>query len=252
MRVTPLLALLVASLAAGGFAERDALPASIGTAVGMGLVPFIGALAVTLLLSFLYWLVKRTIIPGFYETAWLVWTLLTFLMLWGSVYRPPAGAARDVAGYTYSPEGCEFAVPFPGTPSITTVTTEPLGELERADFAQNAGEQSAFFRAECAPVPGPLLARLRDRDGEVLHSLVVEYAQMNGLDHLEHWQERGSLGLQAGVRGMKRVDGVPVTAQLRFHVGEKSLLTLMTVGRSSGYPQKGVSEFQTSAAHSML
>ncbi len=235
MAILSLLAALGLALYKGStFQGLAAVTGALGAALA-----FLGfSLAIPAIPASVYWMVKRRLMPGFPQIAWLMWVL----MIVGNIADLHFSDSRS-SNTAYILDGCEYSVEFPGNPKLTTFHIPGFGEYPSAEYV--SGSDGAVFRVECMSFSKTQRDFLDNR--KYLLDQAAAFAETNGLGGVEFQYEDTELGRLVTLRGYKRVAETPVTFEVHMYLGRRSLLTMLAGGASSHYPQVGVTEFFASA-----
>ena len=154
--------------------------------------------------------------------------------------------ATPVTPFRHIAKGCEFSVEFPDKPTIKTYTSPQIGDYEEALWTSQVPEDSTALRTECIPIPA-LSEKLTSTNGkQFLLDLLSKFAHDNGLSAVEYRYALKKIGPTGMARGIKTIQGVPVTFQIVVVGGNSSLITLYAGGRSATFPQREISPFLSS------
>ena len=215
-------------------------PIAVAGTLGSALA-FLGlSLGIPAIPGGVYWMVKRRLMPGFPQFAWVIWF---FLIATNIASLPFSNSSPSKTAYI--PEGCEYSVEFPGNPKLTTFHVPGLGEIPRAEYVGGSDERGLFLRVECINFPKTQRDLIDNK--EYLLNQSAAYAEANGIENAEFHYEDTELGRLVTLRGFKRVAEIPVTYEVHQYLGRRSLLSMYAGGASSHYPQVGVTEFFASA-----
>lgn len=157
------------------------------------------------------------------------------------------GSPRDPAAesFTYVAPGCEFSVEFPGKPTLQTYSSPEFGDYEQAQWISEEADETVALRTDCIAIPG-LGVRLGEQVNQTLVDHLIQFANNNGLSAVEYSYDITDAGPTARARGVKRVQGVPLTYQVAVVAGSTSLLSVYAGGPSATYPQREVEPFLSS------
>lgn len=148
--------------------------------------------------------------------------------------------------YRFHPKGCDFSVEFPDKPTIKVFTLPQIGDYEQALWISPVPEDSTALRAECAPFPG-LSAQIEgSKAKDFLLGQLKTFAESNGLSSVDYHYSLSDAGPTGTARGIKHIQGIPVTYKIVAIAGTSSLLTLYAGGKSETFPQREVSPFLAS------
>jgi hypothetical protein len=150
-------------------------------------------------------------------------------------------------GWTFSPEGCDFAVVFPSEPKTTSVVVPEVGEIPEAEISDPRGLMRANCITVSTDVPNRTIPFYQDR--ELLLRAVQAHAEQNGLSNASYFHDNVDLGARAGARGTKKIEGRWATYETIWLVSPRSVMTLMTGHLSESYPTREISGFIESVTH---
>jgi hypothetical protein len=145
----------------------------------------------------------------------------------------------------FAPDGCEFAIAFPEAPQVVKQYVEGAGYLTTASGGVKGDlETTVVMVAEAASFnPGAL-------DGIDQEAYLIErglqYAEFNGLEHVEYNTERIAGSPAITIRGGKTVGGVRVIYLCRAVLGTRSVLMVRAGGAATSFPQPGLLQYVNS------
>ena len=153
---------------------------------------------------------------------------------------------RATVPHRYLAKGCEFSVEFPSKPTVKTYTHPNVGDYEEALWISQVPEDSTALRTECINIPS-FSEKVLSRDPkEFLLNQLSIYSHNNGLTSVEYQYSMEPYGPRGIVRGIKHIQGVPVTYQIVIVAGNTSLISLYAGGKSASFPQQEISSFISS------
>jgi hypothetical protein len=157
----------------------------------------------------------------------------------------PPVAADTTKPVWFAPDECEFAIAFPEAPQITKQYIEGAGYFTTASGGVSGDlETTVIMVAEAAQFNPDAL------DGVDRKAFLIErglqYAEFNGLEHVEYdlAQVAGSLAIT--LRGGKAVGGVRVIYLCKAVLGNRSVLMVRAGGAATSFPQSGLLQFVNS------
>lgn len=143
------------------------------------------------------------------------------------------GSIAFAAPLKYSEKGCDFAVWFPQTPTISKVSA---GDLDVHEAELKIGV--SLLRANCLPAPN----RFAD-DTHLLKETIQDYFAKNGMVNESVIIEETSYGKKAEGRAYKKISGAWATYVTVWCVTRTSALTLSVATFSDQYPTEEISAF---------
>jgi hypothetical protein len=156
---------------------------------------------------------------------------------------PAVVAAADPVWF--EPRGCEFKVEFPQAPKIAEQYVQGAGYVSTASGGVDGGvSDTIVLVAESAQFDPAALVGV-DRNA-FLMDRCRQYAQFNGLEHVEYTVEAFTGANALSLRGGKKAGGVPVLYLCKVVLGSHSILMIRAGGAASGFPEPGIVEFVTS------
>lgn len=145
--------------------------------------------------------------------------------------------------YQYRGRGCEFTVIFPAKPVVETFTLPQTGDYEQALWTSEVPEDSTALRTECIPITPLHQAIQQHGPKQFMLDQLATFASDNGLSSVSYKYSETALGHIGSARGVKSIQGTPVTYDIVAVAGKESFLTLYAGGRSSTFPQKEIAPF---------
>lgn len=145
--------------------------------------------------------------------------------------------------HPYRSNGCEYAVAFPTQPSVKTFTHPQVGDYDQALWTSNVSEDSTALRTECISIAPftPSIQQLGHK--KFMLEQLETFANNNGLTSVDYSYVETPLGHVGSARGVKSIQGAPVTYVIVAVAGKESFLTLYAGGRSATFPQKEIYPF---------
>ena len=146
--------------------------------------------------------------------------------------------------FTFQPNGCEFSVAFPSTPTITDKTVGGSANLS-FQGAKLAMKDGTALRADCAVIDVVESAKRAGGIESLISTLAKDVAERSGLDPYQvttfNSQPNGAL-----VEGTKHVAGYRVTYRVKFFIGKSSIFTAYQGAQSSQFPtEEGIKFFES-------
>ena len=135
--------------------------------------------------------------------------------------------------FKYSEKGCDFAVSFPRTPTVSNVSA---GSLEVHEAELKIG--LSLLRAVCLAASN----RFAD-DNQLLKVTTQDYFVKNGMVNASVTVVSTDYGKRADGRGFKKINGVWTTYVTVWCVTRTSVLTLTAATFSDQYPTTEISAF---------
>lgn len=153
-----------------------------------------------------------------------------------SIFLPNTGMA-----FSFSPNGCEYKVEFKVQPEISSVFVPEIGSTPEAQISDNSG----LMRANCIGADDLEISEeiAFYSDKQLLLSTIQSYSEQNGLLNTSYTHERTPLGVRAGARGTKQIDGRWFTYEIVWYVSPRSVLSLVVGHLSEYYPTSAITSF---------
>ena len=127
-------------------------------------------------------------------------------------------AVNAQAEYLFQPEGCEFSVTFPDTPTIEEKVSKTTGEVyQQVTYGVDGG----FVSADCQPYDR--VAVPPEENAKISHGAFIKNWS---LTPVEYQYETTELGESAWYSGKKILDGAPMIYETANHYGEKTWLVI--------------------------
>ncbi|KAB2837904.1 MAG: hypothetical protein F9K47_19195 [Burkholderiales bacterium] len=153
---------------------------------------------------------------------------------------------KSAVPYRHLAKGCEFSVEFPAKPTIKAYTHPNVGDYEEALWVSKVPEDSTALRTECINIPSLSEKVLSRGPKEFLLNQLSVFAHNNGLSSVEYQYSMKPYGPSGLARGIKHIQGEPVTYQVVVVAGKSSLVTLYAGGKSATFPQREILPFISS------
>ena len=144
------------------------------------------------------------------------------------------GCSPSPLAVEFSPEGCEYAVSFPGVPTEYTqqkaMADGSLVPLYGAQLVVGGG--AGQIRAECAESYGADLSQFNEENFVII---MTEIAKDLGLSRPGFQIEDTPLGTKGTVTGVKESERGRLTVRVINFAGESSIMTLYLMAFSTSF-----------------